>query len=70
TIYVYDQGGAPFATRAYWLLKYAGFDDVKIVQDGYIALVEAGFEVTSETATPAQTSPKLNWQDQLYVDRF
>lgn len=70
TIFVYDQGGAPFATRAYWLLKYAGFNDVKIVQDGYSALVEAGFEVTSYASTPAQTSPILNWQDHLYVDRF
>lgn len=69
-IYIYDQGGAPFATRAYWLLKYAGFTNMQIVQDGFQALVEAGFETSTKSLAIKKTSLQLNWHDHLYVDRF
>lgn len=68
-IYIYDQGGAPFATRAYWLLKYAGFANMSVVIEGYKGLVAAGFESSIDILTPEKTSLTLDWQDQLYVDR-
>lgn len=68
-IYIYDEGGAPFATRAYWLLQYAGFKKVRIVYEGYQALVEQGFEVSTAVPKPQPTVLDLQWQDHLYVDR-
>lgn len=68
-IYIYDQGGAPFATRAFWLLKYAGFTNARVVVEGYKGLVEAGFPTSTIVPTPEKTSLTLDWQDHLYVDR-
>ena len=39
-IVVYDQGAAPFAPRAWWMLTYAGFPNVVIVNGGAPALEE------------------------------
>lgn len=68
-IYIYDQGGAPFATRAYWLLRYAGFTNARVIVEGYEGLVAAGFDLSTEMPTPQKTTLTLNWQDALYVDR-
>lgn len=45
-IYIYDQGASPFATRAWWVLHYAGFKYAYIVNGGFEALKVAGFSVT------------------------
>ena len=37
-IVVYDQGAAPFAPRAWWMLTYAGFPNVVIVNGGALRL--------------------------------
>ncbi|MGM9967020.1 sulfurtransferase [uncultured Rummeliibacillus sp.] len=68
-ILVYDQGGAPFATRAWWMLQYGGFTNVKVVQEGYDALVKAGFNTTNESKVIEPTHLKIDWQEQLYIDR-
>lgn len=68
-IYIYDQGGAPFAARAYYMLAYAGFTNMAIVNGGYSALVEAGFEVTTEVPEVKAAPFSANWQDELFADR-
>ncbi|MFJ8261249.1 sulfurtransferase [Rummeliibacillus sp. NPDC094406] len=68
-ILIYDQGGSPFATRAWWMLQYGGFKNVKVIQEGYQALRKAGFKTTSEKTIVASTQLEMNWQDQLYTDR-
>lgn len=68
-IYIYDQGGAPFAARAYYMLAYAGFTNIAIVNGGYDALVEAGFDVTTEVPTVTATAFDPDWQEELYADR-
>mgnify|MGYP001448814915 CR=1 FL=1 len=69
TIYVYDQGGAPFAARAWWMLKYANFPKVYIVNGGINALKEAGFNVSKEVPTFPSTSLNIDWNESIYVNR-
>ncbi|SOC19680.1 thiosulfate/3-mercaptopyruvate sulfurtransferase [Ureibacillus xyleni] len=69
TIYVYDQGGAPFAARAWWMLKYANFPKVYIVNGGFTALKEAGFTVSSEEPTFQSSTLTVEWNDAIYVNR-
>lgn len=68
-IYIYDQGAAPYATRAWWILKYAGFPHVYVVNGGYDALVNAGFNQTSEIAPYAASTLELVWNDKIYSSR-
>ncbi|HWL13663.1 MAG TPA: sulfurtransferase [Ureibacillus sp.] len=68
-IYMYDQGGAPFAARAWWMLKYAGFENVYIVNGGFEALKEAGFGVTTEESTYEPTNLTLQWNETIYYSR-
>lgn len=69
TIYIYDQGGAPFAARAWWMLKYANFPNVYIVNGGFEALKENGFEVTNEEATYPRTELTIQWNEDIYANR-
>ena len=68
-ILVYDQGGAPFATRAWWMLQYGGFKNVKVIQEGYQALKHAGFKTTNKKTVTETTHLNINWQDHLYTNR-
>lgn len=68
-IYIYDQGGAPFAARAYYMLAYAGFTNIAIVNGGFAALAEAGFTVTTEVPNVVATAFDVDWQEVLYADR-
>ena len=52
TILVYDDGGSPFATRAWWFLQYAGFENASIVLEGFEAIKESGVPVDNETLQP------------------
>ena len=68
-IIVYDQGGTPFAPRAWWMLKYAGFPNVHVINGGFAALEAAGYEVTSSLPMIEQTSLNLQWNDAIYASR-
>lgn len=68
-IAIYDGGGEPFATRAYWLLCYAGFRHVVIVNGGFNALVVAEFNVVQAVPFYDPTTLNLAWVDDIYADR-
>lgn len=68
-IYIYDQGGTPFAARAWWMLKYAGFPKVYIVNGGLEALEQAGLTVTDEELTYPATNLTLQWNESIYSSR-
>lgn len=69
TIYIYDQGAAPFASRAWWMLKYASFPNVYIVNGGYDALKQAGFPVTNEVPEFTSSTITVHWNDSIYASR-
>ena len=67
-IYIYDNGGEPFAARAYFMLQYGGFTNSYIVQDGYEGLQRAGFAVTVDVETTT-SDVDVQFNDDVYVDR-
>ncbi|GKV67249.1 MULTISPECIES: sulfurtransferase [Sporosarcina] len=70
TILIYDEGGSPFAARAWWILQYGGFTNARILIEGYEELKQKGVPVDHETfVSPAQSSVEPDWQDQLYASR-
>lgn len=46
-VVAYDQGGAPFAARFWWLMKYIGHDKVYVVNGGLHKLKQAGLPMDS-----------------------
>lgn len=68
-IVVYDDGGSPFATRAWWILQYAGFKDVVVLLEGIEALKQAGIPMERGVKPVQKTSVTPNWQDELLVLR-
>lgn len=68
-IYIYDNGGEPFASRVYYMLTYAGLQNVYIINGGFPALVEAGYKVTTLVPTFERTNFTPNWQEEIYADR-
>ena len=69
TIYCYDNGAEPFAARGYWMLTFAGFTKVHIVNGGFQALVEAGLPTSSDLVAFERTNITPNWQDTIYATR-
>jgi thiosulfate/3-mercaptopyruvate sulfurtransferase len=68
-IIVYDDGGSPFATRAWWLLQYAGFNNSFIALEGFEAMKEVGLSVDNRTPEPQRTSVSPQWDETIYAPR-
>ena len=68
-IFIYDQGGAPYASRAWFMLTYAGFTNVKIVNGGYQALLDAGFLESNEVPTVSKSVLNLKFNDLLVATK-
>ncbi|TAH49760.1 MAG: sulfurtransferase [Chloroflexota bacterium] len=48
TLVLYDEGTGPLAGTTYWLLKYMGHDDVRVLNGGWHAWQLAGAPTTKE----------------------
>ncbi|MDX1807585.1 MAG: sulfurtransferase [Paenisporosarcina sp.] len=68
-IAIYDQGGMPFAARAYWMFCYAGFPQVTLVREGYDDIVDLGIEVTTVETSFKRSSLTLQWNEDIYSSR-
>lgn len=47
-VVIYDEANEMFAARAWWLLQYVGVDQTFVLNGGYTAWVQDGYEVTDE----------------------
>lgn len=68
-IVVYDQGGAPFAARAWWLLKYCGFENVYISKMGFSEMKEKGAAVSEEVPEVSPSNYIPEFRNEIYADR-
>jgi len=46
TVVAYDEWGSNFATRLWWMLRYYGHNDAKVLDGGWQGWVEAGYPVS------------------------
>ncbi|MCH8029580.1 MAG: sulfurtransferase [Candidatus Dadabacteria bacterium] len=53
TVVMYDEWGTIFATRLWWVLKYFGFDNAKVLDGGWQGWVSAGLPVSYTSQSPS-----------------
>lgn len=62
TLVVYDEGTGPLTGTSYWLFKYLGHDDVRVLDGGWHAWRQANGETTKEIPQrpPAQYAARTD----------
>ncbi len=65
SVVLYDENMIT-ASRAFWMFKYIGHTDVRIVDGGYKAWLEAGGEVTSELSPRREGSYEPKVREETY----
>lgn len=56
-VILYDDWGGLYASRLWWVLRYYGFDRVRVLDGGWQAWVSAGAPVSFTVPTVPQTEP-------------
>ncbi|CAM3892975.1 sulfurtransferase [Mesobacillus zeae] len=61
-VVAYDNGGEAFASRLWWMLKYAGHEKVYVLNGGFSAWCKAGKVTETEIPSYKETSftPRIN----------
>lgn len=67
SIVIYDQGGSPFALRAYFLLEWAGYSNVHVLREGFAEAIKV-LPVTDVKPIIQHSEVTPEWKDELYVD--
>lgn len=68
-VIVYDNGGGPFATRAWWIMHYAGFTNAFVLREGFDKIKKAGIPTTDEIPVIEKTTVCPNWNDKILATR-
>lgn len=66
SVVVYDQATSLAAARAWWVLRWAGVEDVRVLDGGLAAWRAAGGEVTTEAVAPVPGDVRVD-PDQVVV---
>lgn len=69
SIIVYDDGGSPFAARAWWFLQYAGFNNAFILLEGFDDIKQTGIPVNAKVPQPKRSAVHPRWNDSIYASR-
>lgn len=65
SVVLYDENMIT-ASRAFWMFKYIGHSDVRIVNGGYKAWMEAGGEVTDEIPAKRKSNYEVQVRKEIY----
>ncbi|WP_262173041.1 sulfurtransferase [Saccharococcus sp. Marseille-Q5394] len=68
-IFIYDDGGSPFAARAWWILQYGGFKNSFILQEGFEELAAMGVPVSKSTDPSVPSNVVPVWDDSIFATR-
>lgn len=66
-VIAYDGGEGAFASRLWWLLKYVGHEKVYILDGGYKAWKDAGFDIDDNTPTSKKTNFEINVNNDIFA---
>ncbi|MCM3743059.1 sulfurtransferase [Sporosarcina luteola] len=70
-ILIYDDGGSPFAARAWWILQYGGFKNSFILLEGFEELAALGVPVsnTADADVPEPSNVVPVWDETIFATR-
>lgn len=66
-VVVYDHGNGAIAARLWWMLKWVGHEQIAVLNGGYTAWQEAGFEVSDSTEFARRTKFRAVADSGLFV---
>ncbi|MFZ0767811.1 MAG: sulfurtransferase [Acidimicrobiales bacterium] len=69
SVVVYAQESPMWATRLWWLLRYFGFDDVRVLDGGLTAWIGAGLPITSDVSVVAPHEFRAIPRPELLADK-
>ncbi len=68
-IVIYDQDSGAYAARLWWLLSAAGFNNVRVLDGGFAAWINAGgMGSNARSSYPAQAPQPLDFSDMPQID--
>lgn len=68
-VIAYDQANGVYASRAWWLLKWLGHDQVAVLDGGFAAWQDAGYETDNQWTAPKKGNFIPHLRNELAVDK-
>ncbi|WP_127583654.1 sulfurtransferase [Paenibacillus koleovorans] len=67
TVVAYDDQGGAYASRLWWMLRYAGHERVYVLNGGFAGWQAAGGSITAEVPTPAPAAFEPHPREELLL---